>query len=140
MFCHAKLCRLHRLSCNASSRGELALLSIFHLLKCPIFYCGAIYFPSKCIPALRVGSCLNFSTSTAADSHTLNIAYGLFHKDLCYFHSSSFFFLKTLVLSISCPDAGQEHFPHWRRFNQPRHYCPEMKQLFKSFPFTMLST
>lgn len=49
LFCHAKLCWLLRLSCNASSRGELALLSIFHLLKRPIFYRVAIYFPSKLI-------------------------------------------------------------------------------------------
>lgn len=77
LFCHAKLCRLLRLSCNASSRSVLALLSIFHLLKRPIFYRAAIYFPSNRILLSRSAVVLILPTSTAADSYSPNTLHGL---------------------------------------------------------------
>lgn len=95
LFCHAKLCWLLRLSCNASSRGELALLSIFHLLKRPIFYRAAIYFPSKLILHSRSAVVLIFLPALQQIHIPLNTLYGLFNTDVCYFCSSSFFFLNS---------------------------------------------
>lgn len=78
-------------------------------------------FPVKTYPALKVGRCLNFSTSTAADSYSPNTP----NTDVCYFCSSSFFFLNSHRQHQSRCRSG-EHFPRWRRLNQSRRYHPEM--------------